>query len=569
MNMMERKQAGSARVDLRPRWCSDRGSTTSSLCSSDRSRPGSPSCRALRGMGFDWVYVNPFHETGASGSLYAVKDPFRLDPRFRDGGEDDDAQIRRFVAGGGGARPHGDDGSRRSITRPGTRTSRGSGRSCSSATRPASCGAPIAIDPDDPTKRTVWSDLAELDYDTAPARRGAHGILGPLHRRMSGPRRQGFPLRRRLQGSAGRLARPHRRRQGAGSRSASSPPRPSAAPWTRPRRPPRPASTTFSTASRGGTSRRRGRSSSTRRCATSRRRSRSPRTTTWPGWPRTRRGRGADRPGPQGPLCPRGVLLDRRADADRLRVGLSPPAPRGGNHPARPGDDRHRHLGLHRGDQPAAHGARRRANREGAQWSLASPDSPGRRPPALRCRASRLGRARPPSCWRTGPRCRSRSNPASSSPGAAACSTPSGDVTPGAAPLEFRARIDGPSRPRRGPHPRGAPRGAGAKARGRARQPERRRPRDHRGRAAADRRGPVGRQARRRGPRGGLGRHLHGRPRQVRRRRSSIAPRARPNGAGRRCISSTTTAGRGVSRSSGTPATSTRSRAGATRSPPG
>ena len=47
-------------------------------------------------MGFDWVYVNPFHEAGASGSLYAVKDPFRLDPRFREGGEDDDAQIRRL-----------------------------------------------------------------------------------------------------------------------------------------------------------------------------------------------------------------------------------------------------------------------------------------------------------------------------------------------------------------------------------------------------------------------------------------------------------------------------------------
>ena len=47
-------------------------------------------------MGFDWVYLNPFHETGGSGSLYAVKDPFRLDPRFRDGdaGSDDDADPR-------------------------------------------------------------------------------------------------------------------------------------------------------------------------------------------------------------------------------------------------------------------------------------------------------------------------------------------------------------------------------------------------------------------------------------------------------------------------------------------
>ena len=49
-------------------------------------------------MGFDWVYVNPFHETGGSGSLYAISDPFRLDPRFRDerAGDDDD-QIRAFA----------------------------------------------------------------------------------------------------------------------------------------------------------------------------------------------------------------------------------------------------------------------------------------------------------------------------------------------------------------------------------------------------------------------------------------------------------------------------------------
>ena len=35
-------------------------------------------------MSFDWVYVNPFHETGGSRSLYAIRDPYRLDDRFRD-----------------------------------------------------------------------------------------------------------------------------------------------------------------------------------------------------------------------------------------------------------------------------------------------------------------------------------------------------------------------------------------------------------------------------------------------------------------------------------------------------
>ena len=37
----------------------------------------------IAGMGFNAVYVNPFHYPGFSGSLYAVKDYYRLNPRFR------------------------------------------------------------------------------------------------------------------------------------------------------------------------------------------------------------------------------------------------------------------------------------------------------------------------------------------------------------------------------------------------------------------------------------------------------------------------------------------------------
>ena len=38
-------------------------------------------------MGFDWLYVNPFHYPGFSGSLYAVKDFYRLHPLLADGGD--------------------------------------------------------------------------------------------------------------------------------------------------------------------------------------------------------------------------------------------------------------------------------------------------------------------------------------------------------------------------------------------------------------------------------------------------------------------------------------------------
>ncbi|MCX7821737.1 MAG: alpha-amylase family glycosyl hydrolase [Brevinematales bacterium] len=36
----------------------------------------------IKKMGFDWIYINPFHYPGFSGSLYAVKDYFRINPIF-------------------------------------------------------------------------------------------------------------------------------------------------------------------------------------------------------------------------------------------------------------------------------------------------------------------------------------------------------------------------------------------------------------------------------------------------------------------------------------------------------
>ena len=37
----------------------------------------------IAGMGFDWVYVNAFWTPGASGSIYAIADPFELHPLVR------------------------------------------------------------------------------------------------------------------------------------------------------------------------------------------------------------------------------------------------------------------------------------------------------------------------------------------------------------------------------------------------------------------------------------------------------------------------------------------------------
>ena len=118
----------------------------------------------IAGMGFNAVYINPFHYPGFSGSLYAVKDYYRLNPRFRDGEPgDDDALLRGFTEA---ARAHGllvimdlvvnhtAKDNELVASRPHWFTRDGRGNIVS----------PYATDPADPTRKTVWGDLAELDY---------------------------------------------------------------------------------------------------------------------------------------------------------------------------------------------------------------------------------------------------------------------------------------------------------------------------------------------------------------------------------------------------------------------
>jgi starch synthase (maltosyl-transferring) len=118
----------------------------------------------IAAMGFNAVYINPFHYPGFSGSLYAVKDYYRLNPRFR-GGErgEDDALLRRFTDA---ARAHGlrvimdlvvnhtSKDSELVASHPGWFSRDSSGDVVS----------PHAIDPADSRRMTVWGDLAELDY---------------------------------------------------------------------------------------------------------------------------------------------------------------------------------------------------------------------------------------------------------------------------------------------------------------------------------------------------------------------------------------------------------------------
>src|SRR3954447_20906088 len=125
----------------------------------------------IAALGFDWIYLNPFHETGGSKSLYAVKDPYGLDERFRDaGGGTDDEHIQALVedAEGRGLKVmtdlvinHPADNAPLALERPDLYVRDAEGN----------IAHPAAVDPDDPTIRTVWGDLAELNYQDENARR--------------------------------------------------------------------------------------------------------------------------------------------------------------------------------------------------------------------------------------------------------------------------------------------------------------------------------------------------------------------------------------------------------------
>src|SRR5271169_5070552 len=123
----------------------------------------------IAAMGFNAVYVNPFHYPGFSGSLYAVKDYYRLNPRFRgDEPADDDVLLGDFTkeARAQGLRVimdlvinHTSKDSELVTAHPGWFEHDVKGEIVS----------PYATDPADPTRKTVWGDLAELDY-RAPQR---------------------------------------------------------------------------------------------------------------------------------------------------------------------------------------------------------------------------------------------------------------------------------------------------------------------------------------------------------------------------------------------------------------
>lgn len=48
-------------------------------------------------MGFNWVYINPIQYSGFSGSLYSIKDYYKINPLFLKGRMSEDNQVRNMI----------------------------------------------------------------------------------------------------------------------------------------------------------------------------------------------------------------------------------------------------------------------------------------------------------------------------------------------------------------------------------------------------------------------------------------------------------------------------------------
>jgi starch synthase (maltosyl-transferring) len=146
----------------------------------------------IAAMGFDWVFLNPFHYPGFSGSLYAVKDYYRLHLLFQGHSrKPQDELLREFV---GMAGEHGlsvmmdlvinhtAKDSELTVAHPEWFAHEADG----------SLRSPLAVDPDDPAKKTVWGDLAEIDYEGMPDREGLVAWWQELVRHYTGLGFRGF-----------------------------------------------------------------------------------------------------------------------------------------------------------------------------------------------------------------------------------------------------------------------------------------------------------------------------------------------------------------------------------------
>jgi starch synthase (maltosyl-transferring) len=123
----------------------------------------------IAAMGFNAVYINPFHEVGFSGSLYAVKDHYRLDPSFRGPPRNKEATATDADLLAGFAAASFRHGLRPVMDLVINHTAKDSALARAhpdwfAREADGSLKSPSAMDPADASKVTVWGDLAEIAY---------------------------------------------------------------------------------------------------------------------------------------------------------------------------------------------------------------------------------------------------------------------------------------------------------------------------------------------------------------------------------------------------------------------
>ena len=132
-------------------------------------------------LGFNWLYLNPVNYPGFSGSLYSTKDYYRLNPVLSSDGSTvlslaDLAPVIRTITQSG-LHPmidlvinHTAFDSPLVQEHPQwyVRTAKGA------------IQHPFAVDPDNPKKKTVWKDLAEIDNRDSADRKGLWGYWAKL-----------------------------------------------------------------------------------------------------------------------------------------------------------------------------------------------------------------------------------------------------------------------------------------------------------------------------------------------------------------------------------------------------
>lgn len=137
--------------------------------------------RRAAAMGFNWLYLNPIHYPGFSGSLYAIKDYERLLPDLLPAGASDDAldQVAPTL------RQVADLGLHPIADLVINHTARDSALVDQHPEwyvhdQRGKIRSPFAIDPDDARRITVWGDLAEIDNAHSPDREGLWAFWGRL-----------------------------------------------------------------------------------------------------------------------------------------------------------------------------------------------------------------------------------------------------------------------------------------------------------------------------------------------------------------------------------------------------